>query len=120
MIFTVRLRVTGPNLREHYMARKRRVQRERAAVVGSSLVQCGPDAWEKIKLPAVVTLTRIGARLLDSDNLQGALKAIRDQVAAQLGCGDGPTDPITWRYGQERGEYGVRVEVVSYDEGAAA
>jgi hypothetical protein len=48
----------------------------------------------------VVTLTRYSTHVLDTDNLQGAFKSIRDQVAAWLGCGDGADSPIRWRYRQ--------------------
>lgn len=112
--FVVPLRVQGPNQREHHMARKRRVEGERAAVCGSALVQLGP-AWQgRVPLPCTVTLTRVGKRFLDGDNLQGACKAIRDQVAALLGCGDGPADPITWHYSQRTGDrYCVEVRIAS-------
>jgi hypothetical protein len=61
-----------------------------------------------------VTLTRIGVRSLDDDNLAHAFKAFRDGVADALGCKD--NDPrLTWRYGQLKGamkEYGIQVEFV--------
>lgn len=62
-------------------------------------------------LPAVVTLTRVGKRQLDDDNLAAAFKSIRDEVAVWLGCGDSPKDPIEWRYQQEAGEYAVKIEI---------
>lgn len=68
----------------------------------------------KPPLPVVVTLTRIGVRDLDTDNLAAAFKSIRDEVAAWLGCGDSPRDPVTWVYEQERGkpkEYAIRIEI---------
>lgn len=65
--------------------------------------------------PLEVTLTRVSparGRLLDDDNLQGALKAIRDEVASQLGfLDDGDTNEIRFRYRQERGDWGVRVDI---------
>lgn len=60
-----------------------------------------------------VTLTRIGVRKLDGDNLQRSFKAIRDQVAKMCGVDDG-SDRIGFAYQQERGkvkEYAVKVEV---------
>lgn len=66
-------------------------------------------------LPLVVFMARIAPRQLDDDNLQRAMKAVRDQVAELIGVDD--RDPrIIWEYGQERGaarEYAVRVEVRS-------
>ncbi len=61
-----------------------------------------------------VTLTRLGMRSLDSDNVQSALKAARDAVAALLLSDD--ADPwIHWCYGQEPGgPVGVRVEIEEY------
>lgn len=39
-------------------------------------------------LPVVVTLVRCSPRLLDDDNAVGAMKAVRDEVAAWLGVDD--------------------------------
>ena len=63
-------------------------------------------------LPLLVTITRIGPRKLDDDNLASACKYVRDQIAAAVGVDDG-SDRYTWRYGQRRGKYGVDVEVTS-------
>jgi hypothetical protein len=61
----------------------------------------------------VVRLTRIGPRKLDSDNVAGACKATRDGVADWLGVDDGDESRVRWVYAQERGAYGVRVEVLA-------
>ena len=67
-------------------------------------------AVPKAELPVTVKLTRIGPRTMDSDNCIAGLKACRDGIAARLGVDD--ADPrITWEYAQERGEYGLRVEI---------
>jgi hypothetical protein len=61
--------------------------------------------------PWFVRLTRLGPGELDGDNLGGALKAVRDVVAAHLGVDD-KSPAIAWRYAQaHRREMGVRVEV---------
>ena len=39
---------------------------------------------------------------LDDDNLAGAFKAIRDEVAKYFGVGDGPKGPIKWKYAQKK------------------
>lgn len=60
-----------------------------------------------------VTLTRIALRKLDDDNLSRSFKAIRDQIADQMGINDG-SDLFTWKYAQERGtpkQYAVRIEI---------
>lgn len=56
------------------------------------------------KLPACfrVTLTRVSPLPLDSDNLAGALKAVRDGVASSWGVDDG-SSLIEWRYAWEKG-----------------
>jgi hypothetical protein len=61
----------------------------------------------------VVVLTRIApprSKGLDSDNLQRALKAVRDAVADQLGVNDGDKRVI-WLYQQATGPWAVEVEV---------
>jgi len=95
------------NQRGNWRARYRRVRAQRKRVC-EVLQHFRPPA-----LPAVVTFTRLSSGELDDDNLAGACKAIRDEVAAWLGCGDSPRDPVTWRYRQERcqrGRHAVRIE----------
>ncbi len=91
----VGLALHSPNRREHWGARARRTRYERAAVTHAL------DGFMPPPLPVVVVLTRIaGGRPLDGDNLQGACKAVRDAVAACLGCDD--ADPrVTWCYSQD-------------------
>lgn len=62
--------------------------------------------------PWTVTITRVGPRVLDDDNLASACKYVRDEVAAVLGVDDGST-LYTWKYAQRRGPYGVDVEVTT-------
>jgi hypothetical protein len=57
---------------------------------------------DRFPLPARCTLVRIAARELDTDNLAGAFKAVRDEVAALLGVDDGPRGPVEWIYRQEQ------------------
>jgi len=61
--------------------------------------------------PCTITLTRIGVRLLDSDNLASAFKHVRDGIADALGVDDGPEGPITWRYEQRKGAPSITCEV---------
>jgi hypothetical protein len=97
------------NTRVHWAvrAKRARIQRNFARLfVGSSLARSGPMHAGAI----IITLVRIGPGKLDSDNLAGALKAVRDGVADALGLDDG--DPrLEWQYGQEKGPYNVRVEI---------
>lgn len=74
---------------------------------------------EKVTRPAgplVVRLTRISSGRLDDDNCRAALKAMRDEIARQMGIDD--RDPLVkWDYespGQEKGPRGysaVRIEI---------
>ena len=76
------------------------------------LVRAARSALPKSGTVAI-TLTRIAPRVLDTDNLASAMKAVRDGVADALGVDDG-SSRLTWRYAQEKGktrEYAVRVEI---------
>lgn len=95
------------NQREHWATRAKRTKSHR---------QAAKLAWRRARpppLPVRVLLVRVAPRALDGDNLQGALKAVRDGVADWLGVDD--RDPrIRWEYEQLRGkpgEYAVRIEV---------
>jgi len=69
----------------------------------------GPD--ERIS----ITLTRLTTYppRMDSDNLAGSMKAVRDGIADALGIDDGD-ERLTWKYDQQRAsEPGVRVEIVT-------
>lgn len=98
------------------MARARRVkgERETAKLLCHRLTR--PTTW-----PVVVRLTRIGPRKLDSDNVAGACKAVRDGVADWLDVDDGDETKVRWVYAQRRavaGElwlvkgYGVQIELL--------
>jgi hypothetical protein len=95
----------GLNGREHHFTRARRVKAERNAVAWFLNGKTRPA------LPVVVTMTRIspGTRPMDDDQIPGALKACRDQVAQWLGVDDADSR-VTWRYAQRRGPWGVEVE----------
>lgn len=82
------------NRREHYMARARRTKHERATAF--LLVP-------HHRIPCRVLLTYIGPRALDSDNVVGAMKAVRDGIADKLGVNDNSRD-VEWCYAQQRGK----------------
>jgi hypothetical protein len=50
-------------------------------------------------LPATITFTRYANKVLDSDNLAGAFKACRDQLAREIHIDDGDLR-VTWVYAQ--------------------
>ena len=65
----------------------------------------------RFEMPAVVTMTRLSAGVLDDDNLRPALKSVRDGIADKLGIAD--NDPrVTWRYAQQRCKRGTWAVVV--------
>lgn len=99
--------VSALNSREHWRKRAARVKAERAAT--ALIVK---PFWT----PCIVRMVRLSPALCDDDNLQGAMKAVRDEVAKICGVDDGPTGPITWHYAQEkckRGQFGVKVEFMA-------
>lgn len=102
------------NKREHWRARKKRFSTQRF-FVRLQFAGCPKDPrWGFLdEPPYIVTLTRIGPRTLDDDNLAGGFKAVRDEIAAILHIDDG--DPrITWLYAQQRGrarEYAIRIRI---------
>jgi hypothetical protein len=83
------------------IARKTAVK---AAVAGAMPAMTFP-------LPAMVTLTRLGGKSLDGDNLQRSMKAVRDMVAEWLGVDDADKR-IRWRYRQRPAwRMGCRIQV---------
>ncbi len=100
--------VSGLNVREHWAKRSRRVKAERFA----TFVELHRIARVIPRLPVVVTLVRRATRLLDTDNLPGSMKAVRDQIAEFFGVTDGPAETrIRWVYGQEKGPAAVLVTI---------
>ena len=99
----------GLNERMHHMQRARTVKAERQAVAWVATQHAAPAG------PVAVTICRVSpsSKGLDGDNLQGGLKAVRDQLADWLGRDD--ADPsITWRYAQrpgKKGEWAVEISV---------
>lgn len=103
--------VSLTNSREYWRAKARRAADERLAVFA---------AWQGRGRAlfageiAGIHMKRLGPRQLDSDNLQGALKSVRDGIAACLGVDDG-SPRLVWMYEQgkhpKRGQYAVEVEV---------
>jgi len=60
--------------------------------------------------PLLITITRVGPKKLDDDNLAISCKYVRDEIARTVGIDDG--SPLyTWIYKQRAGKYGVEVEI---------
>jgi hypothetical protein len=97
--------VSVANLREHWAQRAKRAKEHRQAAHWAMKQAARPT------LPCVITLTRVGQRRLDTDNLASALKACRDGVADWLEIDDGDAR-IEWRYAQRTGKpYIVEVNI---------
>ena len=104
--------ISEANNRDHWRVKsqRRQAQQMEMAVYFKNALQ-----GRKIALPCVVKLTRIGAKLLDDDNLRGSLKFCRDQIAKVIGIDDADSR-IKFDYAQEaigRHEYNVRVSITS-------
>jgi hypothetical protein len=90
------------NTRECWQAKARRAKVHRETASGY--------LWPQPKISAVgpieITLTRIGVRRLDDDNLAGGFKACRDGVADWLGIDDG-SPRLEWSYAQRKAPKGA-------------
>ena len=91
LVFDVPVRTrNGLNLREHWGTAARRAKRQRR---DTGLAMKAALNRRTLRLPVEVQLTRVDPRKLDQlDNLEAALKHVRDQVAAELGITDAPDD----------------------------
>jgi hypothetical protein len=107
--FTAPIRIESEmNRREHWARRKKRFDAHKLAIA------CLWPKGAKFRPPVVVTLTRIGPRRLDDDNLASGFKAVRDQIAKMVGIDDGKRESIRFVYEQQRGkpkEYAAHVRV---------
>ncbi len=103
--------VSEANVREHWAVKAKRAKSQRAA----AFLMLKRYRRSMNGKSLVVTLTRIGARKLDSDNLARSFKAIRDGIADALDIDDG-SDRIEWKYAQQKGkpkEYAIIVRIES-------
>lgn len=104
--------VSEANQREFWRKRHARNREQQARIFLEWLAAFGQA---KPGTPATITLTRLGGNRLDSDNLAGAFKHVRDALADICEVNDG-SDLLTWRYAQEPGgARGIRIEI---EEGA--
>lgn len=106
--------VSEANAHEHWRKRSTRAKAQRALV--SLMLSRHWLKFDDTSTPLVVTITRIGRRLMDSDNAVGAAKHVRDAVAKWLGRDDGPDCRVDWRVLQRKGPYGVEIRIETADE----
>lgn len=115
MIVTIPVRiVSAGNISEHWRDRRKREK----IIAGYVKLYMRPVISEG-DVPCTVRLTRVAPRPLDGDNLQFALKNVRDTLAdlliPGLAKGQADGDPrIKWEYSQEKGkpkEYSLKIQV---------
>lgn len=89
--------ISALNAREHFHKKGSRIKKEREATAWMLKGKTRPQ------LPVNVHLVRTApSDGLDGDNLQSALKGVRDQIAEWLRVDDGDTARITFTYDQRR------------------
>lgn len=108
VVHAPRLKTLSSNhlLRMHYHKRSDLQSTQRKAIWGR-LWQAFGNVRPQPDL--VILLIRHSRKTLDCDNLRGALKTVRDEVAAFVGVDDGPRGPIEWDYQQAIGPAGVTI-----------
>ncbi len=105
--FTLPIRLQSEaNMREHWRKKAARAKSYRA------LAKMMVSGFARLpEFPLKVTITRVGKRLLDDDNLCGSGKNVRDGIADAFEVND-RDKRYTWVYEQEIGkEYAARVRI---------
>lgn len=99
--------VSEANVRCHWATRARRAKHQRRAAYWTAR-----EAIQGLKIapPIRVDITRVGVRFLDSDNLAGACKGVRDGIADALRIDDGD-ERIQWTYAQAKGQARVEARI---------
>jgi hypothetical protein len=101
--------VSLTNQREHWSKRSKRANTHR----NITAAKCRFAGAASLAPPLRVELVRCAPRILDDDNICGALKNVRDGVADALGIDDGDSR-VEWAYAQEKttkAATGVRVRI---------
>lgn len=104
--------VSEANQRCHWAVRAKRAKNQKTMVFlhMSPLMEWGTRGALQCQKSIRIKLTRMGGRKMDSDNLAGSMKAVRDGIARALEMDDGD-ERLTWEYAQSKGEMGVMVEI---------
>ena len=114
--FEVPIRIESEaNQRVHWSKRWRRF-RDQRIILRNGWNRATNHAGKLNASSYVVTLTRIGHKLLDDDNLAGGLKGVQDEIAKILGIDDGDAR-IKWVRKQRKGtEYSCVVKIEARTE----
>jgi hypothetical protein len=101
--------VSEMNKREHWRAAHARHKKQKEICKKHLLIEDVPRM-----LPVRITMIRIGKRKLDSDNLQGAFKYVRDAIAEyffpNLAAGRADdSELLFWDYSQEKGLPSIQI-----------
>lgn len=106
------------NQRIHWAVKAKQVkaQRQRVALAWKTQPdraekESAINEWERGGFRLLVTMIRVAPRRLDTDNLESAFKAIRDQVAVQLGVSDA-SERVRWECQQARPLKGAKPGVM--------
>lgn len=100
------------NARRHWRVEAQAKKAEKAALRYAWAEWRARSSLAPLPFPLRVTMTRIAPRVLDDDNLQGAFKYTRDEIARCLGLASDCGPEVVWCYAQERGPpktYAVRI-----------
>jgi hypothetical protein len=91
--------VSEMNRRDHWSRRAKRMREHRLVTAMATVPRLLDSSWWNSLASVSCTVTRIGPRMLDQDNLAGSIKGVIDGIADALGVQD--NDPrIVWRYAQ--------------------
>ena len=106
---TIRFTIDGhlpsrANERGHWRKRSRLTKTQRQSTYLLAAMKLSRAPKDMLRFPVTVTMTRVSPRLLDSDNISGAFKSIRDGIADALEMDDSPRSPITWKCDQRKGK----------------
>jgi hypothetical protein len=106
--------VSEANQRVHWAVRHRRFKEQAAAVRATLGCEWAFPKWWNDATYAI-TLTRLGGKIMDGDNLAGAFKAVRDELAEWLAINDG-SDQATWSYQQfYSGPKGIEISIFALE-----
>jgi crossover junction endodeoxyribonuclease RusA len=106
--------VNETNAREHWAARSSRAKAQRGITSLRLSAELRANPWRPPGDRWRISITRLGPRRLDDDNLAASAKHVRDGVADALGIDDGD-ERLAWEYHQRRGDFGVEIALTGRD-----